>query len=108
MTIIATGVLAGHEARGTIAVVVEGTSARVELSDMSVPTTAPDMRLYAAARTDGVVDETATDLGVIPDGVTEISVELPDHVDPKEIGSVIVYCRVYSVLFGFGPVTYTL
>ena len=105
MSIIATGTLDGHEARGEIAIVTAGDTSQVQLRNLWVAPGAPDVRLYVSPRTDGQVDDAATELGKIPDHQPEIDRDLPDGLDPKTIGSVIIHCTVYSVLFGYGTVT---
>jgi len=105
MSIIASGTIDGHEARGEFTIVDADGNARVQLRNLWVAPGAPDVRLYISPRTDGHVDDTATELGKIPDRQSEIDRQLPDHIDPRSIGSVIIHCTVYSVLFGFGPVS---
>lgn len=104
MSIIATGTLDGHEARGQITIVSEGDKTQVRLRNLWVAPGAPDVRLYVSTRSDGTVDDTATDLGKLPDHQSEIDRDLPDGLDPRTIGSVIIHCTVYSVLFGYGTV----
>lgn len=102
MTVISSGKLDGHEARGDIAIVKTADGAQVQLRNLWVAPGAPDVRLYVSPRTDGEVDEAATELGKVPDHQTEVTRDLPEHIDPAAVGSVIVHCTVYSVLFGFG------
>jgi len=105
MTVISSGKLDGHEARADITIVDTGDVAQVRLRNLWVAPGAPDVRLYISPRTDGKVDDTATDLGKMPDHQTEITRDLPPSIDPISVGSVIVHCTVYSVLFGFGTLT---
>ena len=75
-------------------------SASVELRALHVVPGAPDVRLYVTTRTDGILDETALDLGHLPDGIDRYSAALPDGVDPRTIAGVIIHCKVYEVRFG--------
>ena len=102
MAEIARAVLLGDEATALVRLLREGDVVRLELTDMSIPPGAPDARLYVSPRVDGTVDDSASDLGKISDGLTELIVELPAYIDPSSVKSVAVYCKAYSVLFGFG------
>ena len=50
-----------------------------------------NVRLYVSPRTDGRVDDTAVDLGPLPDRVSR---SRPGTVVADEVRSVIVYCKV--------------
>ncbi len=104
MTVIASGTLDGHEARGRITIVEVDGKIQVRLQELWIAPGAPDVRLYVSPRSDGHVDDEATDLGQIPDTDSDVTRILPDHIDPSTIGSVIIHCTVYSVLFGYGTV----
>ena len=105
MSVIATGTIAGEEARGEVKIVTAANRTQVQLRNFWVTPGAPDARLYVSARTDGEFDDTATDLGKLPDHEPEIDRDIPDHIDPTTIGSVIIHCTQDSVLFGSGTVT---
>lgn len=107
MSVISTGTVGGPEARGTASIVASGGVAEVQLTDFWIVPGAPDVRLYVSPRADGVVDDTAIDLGKIPDGEPELTRNLPADINPATIRSVIVQCTVFNVLFGFGVVTPT-
>ena len=104
MSVIATGTIEGEEARGDIAIATVEDRTQVQLRNFWVAPGAPDVRLYVSPRTDGQFDDTATDLGKIPDHEPEIDRDIPDHIDPGTINSVIIHCTQYSVLFGSGTV----
>lgn len=98
---LASGAIAGSEARGHVRVVAAPDGTRtVEVTDFWVAPGAPDVRLYASARGDGVVDETSTELGTVADGEATQSWSLPVHLSGTSTMSVTVYCGVYSVYFG--------
>ena len=101
MRVIATGVVDGPEARGSVRVVESEDGQRhVELTDLWVAPGAPDVRLYASPYPDGRIDDTATDLGSVPYDTPELERPLPPDATVTAIRSVVVYCRVYSVYFG--------
>jgi len=100
MTVIAMGMIGGHESHGDVAIVKTVDGARVELTKFWVAPGDPDARLYVSPRDDGQYDETAIDLGKLPDGQEEITRDMPSEIDPASIGSVIIHCTLYSVLFG--------
>ena len=101
MSIVLQGTVAGHEARGRAAIATDDEGAStLTLTDLWVAPGAPDVRLYVTARGDAVVDDAAVDLGPIEDGATAHEVRLPAGVDVAQLSSVIVYCKVFSVLFG--------
>jgi hypothetical protein len=58
------------------------------------------VRLFVSANPNVSVDETAIDLG--PEQRATLSYQLPTNADPNALASIIVYCKVYSVLFGHG------
>jgi hypothetical protein len=105
-TVLATATIDGHEARGRAQLRQAGDgSVTVELTGLWVAPGAPDVRLFVSPDQTGSVDRTATDLGPVPTGQPTFRVPLPTEVDPVSLGSIIVYCKVYSVLFGFGILT---
>lgn len=101
MRVLAEGVINGHEARGAVRVVEsEDGSRSVELSDLWVAPGAPDVRLYTSPYPDGRIDDSATDLGKVPDAARELHRPLPPNATPPGTQSVVIYCKVYSVEFG--------
>lgn len=69
--------------------------------------TAPNVRLYVSPRTDGRVDDTAVDLGALPDHPERVSRSLPGTVAADEVRSVIVYCKVDAEHLGAATLTPT-
>jgi hypothetical protein len=98
---LASGTMAGPEARGRVRIVaaVDGTRT-VEIADFWVAPGAPDVRLYVSPRGDGVVDATSTELGPVADAQATQSWILPVDVSVASAASIIVFCHVYSVYFG--------
>ncbi|MGI9605959.1 MAG: DM13 domain-containing protein [Acidimicrobiales bacterium] len=103
MTVLATATIDGHEARGRARLIhaADGT-ATIEVIDFWVAPGAPDVRLFISPDPSGTVDDSAIDLGPVPEGPATITRPIPSHVDPASLGSIIVYCKIYSVLFGYG------
>ena len=50
----------------------------------------------------GSTDERAFDLGRIPDGQSALTREVPSDAPLGELCAVVVYCEVFSVVFGYG------
>ncbi len=103
MTVLAGAVIDGPEARGHAELVqdADGT-VTVEIAEFWVAPGAPDVRLFVSPNPTGTVDETAIDLGHVPDLQANLSFQLPTNANANELASIIVYCKVYSVLFGYG------
>lgn len=103
MKTLKSGEIEGHEARGQAAL-VEGQDGRlrVELRDLWIANGAPDVRLFVTNRKDERVDDTATDLGKVPDGRDTLDFDVPVGVTADQINTVMVYCKIYNVLFGAG------
>ena len=101
MQIVSQGTISGPEARGRVVLTTDDHGVTtVGLSELWVAPGAPDVRLFVTSRREVVVDEDAVDLGHIPDGVASHETRLPDGIEPATLSTVIVYCKVYSVLFG--------
>jgi len=103
MTVLATATISGHEARGSAALVRgdDGTIT-LEIRDLAIAPGAPDVRLYLSREADGSLGSDPIELGMIADSDTAFTRPLANDVDAAEIGSVVVHCTVYSVLFGHG------
>lgn len=100
--LLAQGSLSGHEARATVTIVrgADGTVV-LTLADLWIAPGAPDVRIYLGTNPEGRVDDSALDLGKPPSEYGQTSIPLPPAALNTKWGSVIVYCKVYSVLFGF-------
>jgi hypothetical protein len=101
--VLAVATIDGPEARGHAELVkaADGT-VTVEIVDFWVAPGAPDVRLFVSPNPTGTVDETAIDLGPVPNQQATLSYPLPPNANPNALESIIVYCTVYSVLFGAG------
>ena len=102
MTVLAEADITGPEARGAATLVADGDSAVVSVRELWVAPGAPDVRLYLSPHEDGRIDTGAVDLGSLADGVRSVERAVPPGVDATAMGSVVVYCGVYSVHFGHG------
>jgi hypothetical protein len=99
--LLASGTIAGPEARGSVRVLRAADGARtLEVADLWVAPGAPDVRIYITPHRDGAVDESTIELGKVADDQAHQSWVLPTDIPPTTATSVVVYCRVYSVYFG--------
>jgi hypothetical protein len=103
VTVLAVAAIDGPEARGRAELVqaADGT-VTVEIAEFWVAPGAPDVRLFISPNPNGTVDAKAIDLGPVPAQQATLSYRLPTSANPTELASIIVYCKVYSVLFGHG------
>lgn len=105
MTVIAIGTFTGDEARGSITFAKSADGGQITINDLWVSPGAPDARLYVSPETDGRFTDAATELGVLVDGQTEGTWNIPLDVDLSDVRSVLVYCKTYSVMFGTAMLT---
>ena len=108
MNTIATGTIDGHEARGEAALVDDGSGRlRLRLSNLWVAPGAPDVRVYLSESEHGRVDDSAIDLGRVPDHTPQLEYALPEGAAPSVARTVIIYCTRFSVTFGSGSLTHS-
>ena len=100
MDVLATGLMSGHEARGSVRIIAVDDARTVELDDLWVAPGPPDVRLFVRPHRDGTIDSTSTELGLVPDGETALRRPFPEALSAGDARSVVIYCRVFSVLFG--------
>lgn len=100
MDVVATGSLAGPEARASVRIVEDGDDRVIELDDLWVAPGAPDVRLFASPHADGSIDSTSAEIGLVPDGETSHRWPFPAALGADDARSIVVYCHVYSVHFG--------
>ena len=97
----------GHDGTGT-AEVVSTDEGRVLHLDLDFDN-GPDLRLYlAAAPADGdpdALDDDVVDLGALKGNRGTQSYLLPDDVDLGRHGTVVIWCRRFSVGFGVGALS---
>ena len=102
MGILATATIEGDETTGRAELVEDDDgTVTLEVHDLDLAPGAPDARLYVSTSAEHGFDESAVELGPVPDGEPRLSWPLPD-LDPRGLQSVMVYCTQYSVLFGWG------
>ena len=88
-----------HFARGTARVVETGPGAfTVRLEDFSVRN-GPDLYVYLSADPTGYADG-AIELGSLKATDGSFNYEVPPGVDVEAFGSVVIWCRAFSVQFG--------
>lgn len=100
MEVLATGLLSGAEATGSVRIVAVGDDRTIELLDLWVAPGAPDVRLFASPHPDGTIDTTSTELGLVPYGETVHRWPFPSALVADDARSVVIYCHIYSVHFG--------
>lgn len=101
MQLLASGVIAGPEAHGSVSITIDRDGRRVvKLTDLWVAPGAPDVRLLVSADPMGATTADAVDVGPLPYGRSEHILELPSDLPLSQARSVVIYCSVYSVYFG--------
>ena len=101
-TIIARGVLRGHEASGEVVLETTAQGDVLRLKAFWIAPGAPDVRIYLTPDRAGNVEiDGAIDLG----NVTTFSghaatYAIPEGAPLRQMGAVVVYCTVFSVTFG--------
>ena len=97
----------GHDGTGTAEVVTTG-DGRVLHLDLDFEN-GPDLRLYlAAASADGdpdALDDDIVDLGKLKGNQGTQNYVLPDDVDLGRHGTVVIWCKRFSVGFGVGALS---
>ncbi len=78
---------------------------KIAISDLWVSPGAPDARLYVSPETGGNFTEAAVELAVLADGQSEGVWDLPQNMDLTKVRSALVYCKMYSVMFGTSVLT---
>jgi hypothetical protein len=97
----------GHDGTGTAEVVetADGTVLHLDLDFEN----GPDLRLYlAAAPADGdpdALDDDIVDLGALKGNQGTQNYVLPDDVDLDRHGTVVIWCKRFSVGFGVGALS---
>lgn len=67
----------------------------------------PDLRVYVAPGADGDVTD-ATDVGELKGNIGDQQYELPAGLDVTALGSIVIWCRAFSVSFGAATLRSTL
>lgn len=94
-----------HPAEGVATTIERSEGGRVlTLTDFEVDN-GPDLRVYLVAgpaRSEGEVDD-YIDLGALKGNKGNHQYELPDDADLDRYGTVVIWCRAFSVLFARAP-----
>ncbi len=99
--IIARGIIRGHEAGGKVVLESGPEGTVVRLEDYWIAAGAPDVRVYLSPDKAGNVEiEGVVDFGRVNSFSGQLSYNIPEAIPVQEIGSLVVYCKVYSVTFG--------
>ena len=107
--IIASGDFDGHEARGNATITQSEEGYTLHLKDYWIAPGAPDVRVYLSPDDNGAVEvEGVVDFGQIQQLTGQISYPIPATVSIQTMKSVVIYCKVYSVLFGYGKLEHRL
>lgn len=104
------GADAAHHVEGTVTVVRDGDDALLRFEGYDA-TNGPDVYFYISPDREGEYNEAATKI-LVPGGAEDgqatlrgnFNVPLPADIDPETIGSVIVWCKRFSVTFGTAAV----
>jgi len=104
-TVVATGVIIGPEAKGTVTITSSDTSGiTVHIEDAWIAPGAPDVRVYLSADRGGDVTTGASvELGIVTALTGHLVFAVAPAVGLSAMRSLVVYCKVYSVLFGVAP-----
>lgn len=91
-----------HATTGTAAIVELAGGGRVlTLTDFETDP-GPDLRVYLATDRDASESE---DLGALKGNVGNQQYEIPEGVDIERLGTVVIWCRAFSVEFGSAPLS---
>ncbi len=106
-SIVSTGTFQGadefHFGSGRASVVASGDGTlRIRFDNFSVRN-GPDLFVYVAPGTDGDVTN-GLELGALKATEGSFEYALPPVTDPSTIGSVIIWCKQFAVLFAFAPI----
>jgi len=103
--IIATATISGHEARGRASIrSLPSGEMILQMDDYWIAPGAPDVHVYLTPERNGeVAGAGVVDFGRITKLSGSIQYPIPPDTDIQQIQKVVVYCKVYSVLFGDGP-----
>ena len=100
-TVIARGVIHGHEAGGEVVLERTPQGDVLRLKDYWIAPGAPDVRVYLSPDVAGDPEvEGAVDFGKITTFSGDASYPIPGEVSIEDMRSLVVYCKVYSVSFG--------
>ena len=106
-SVVSTGTFTGsdefHFGSGRASVVASGDGLlRIRFDDFSVRN-GPDLFVYVAPGTDGSIAG-GTELGALKATDGSFEYVLPPGLDPATIGSVVIWCKQFAVLFAHAPV----
>ena len=105
--IIARGVIRGHEAGGEVVIEALPEGDVLHLRDYWIAEGAPDVRIYLSPDESGEVEtEGAIDFGQIKVFSGDVSYLIPREAAVRDMRTVVVYCKVYSVTFGVAVLEY--
>lgn len=90
-----------HDTAGTARVIERADGTRVIAFTEFETDSGPDLRVYLVPGDGEEVVDGFLDLGGLKGNVGNQQYELPPDVDPMGFGAVVVWCRAFSVNFGF-------
>ncbi|MGQ0625092.1 MAG: DM13 domain-containing protein [Sporichthyaceae bacterium] len=96
-----TFVAQAHPAEGTASLVALAQGGQVlTLTDFATDN-GPDLRVYLVPTASGDSVENAVDLGKLKGNIGNQQYTLPADIDPTQYGRVVIWCRAFTVSFGF-------
>lgn len=99
--VIARGVIQGPEAKGEVVLEATPEGYILHLSNYWIAEGAPDVHIYLSPDEAGNVEmEGVIDFGRIESFSGDITYPIPTGAVARSMRSVVVYCKVYSVMFG--------
>ena len=100
-TVIARGIIRGHEASGEVVLENSSEGEVLHLKNYWIAGGAPDVRIYLSPDERGKVKvEGAIDFGRVSAFSGDVSYAIPKDRPARQMRTVVVYCKVYSVTFG--------
>ena len=77
------------------------------ISNVWIAPGAPDVRIYLSSDPKGDLRSgTMTELGKVTELTGELSYDVPAVLEDPDMRSLVVYCSVYSVIFGVAALEY--
>ncbi|MGI9544694.1 MAG: DM13 domain-containing protein [Cyclobacteriaceae bacterium] len=107
MRVIAKANIDGPEARGQAEIIeLDSDQLELRLSNFWVAPGAPDVHIVLSQNPQGKIDDTAIDIAPYTYGNTEQTYPVPKGITLQHLKTIIVYCKKYTVHFGYGNIEF--